>query len=143
MFLKKDKAAEAARRRRERALANYAGDLAPTIDGRKVILEVNDVIRQYRQYDEVVTAVDRASLQVFADEFVHDLHGGVGHAGDGDAGGEAAGVIGLLVAGNLGQRRPLHVGEETRALENRVFGGSIWHCMKGSIPCLRRRKRMF
>jgi ABC-type lipoprotein export system ATPase subunit len=70
MFLKKDKAAEAARRRRERALANYAGDLAPTIDGRKVILEVNDVIRQYRQYDEVVTAVDRASLQVFADEFV-------------------------------------------------------------------------
>ena len=70
MYPKKDKAAEAARRRREREIQNFEADLAPTIDGRKVILEASELIRQYRQYDEVVTAVDRVSFRVFADEFV-------------------------------------------------------------------------
>ena len=70
MYPRKNKAAEAARRRREEEIARFEGDLAPTVDGRKVVLEVVDLIRQYRQYDEVVTAVDRANFRVFADEFV-------------------------------------------------------------------------
>ncbi len=39
-------------------------------DDRKVILEVVDLIRQYRQYDHVVTAVNRANFKVFEGEFV-------------------------------------------------------------------------
>ena len=37
---------------------------------RRVILETENVIRQYRQYDLVVTAVNRASFRVFEGEFV-------------------------------------------------------------------------
>ena len=39
-------------------------------DDRRVILETEDVIRQYQQYDSVVTAVQRASIRVFEGEFV-------------------------------------------------------------------------
>ena len=39
-------------------------------DDRRVILETEDVIRQYKQYDSVVTAVQRASIRVFEGEFV-------------------------------------------------------------------------
>ncbi|MBQ9080439.1 MAG: ABC transporter ATP-binding protein [Clostridia bacterium] len=39
-------------------------------DDRRVILETEDVIRQYHQYDAVVTAVQRASIRVFEGEFV-------------------------------------------------------------------------
>ncbi len=35
-----------------------------------IILEVTDVIKQYSQYDEVVTAVNRATFKVFRGEFV-------------------------------------------------------------------------
>ena len=70
MYPRKDKAAEAERRRREQEIERFEADLAPEIDGRKVILEAVDLIRQYRQYDEVVSAVDRVSFRVFADEFV-------------------------------------------------------------------------
>ena len=70
MYPRTDKVAEAERRRREREIARFEADLAPTVDGRKVILEATDLIRQYRQYDEVVTAVHRATLRVLADEFV-------------------------------------------------------------------------
>ena len=70
MYPKKDKKAEAARRAMQEAIDNHTVDLAPVIDGRKVILETTDVIRQYRQYDEVVTAVNRASFRVFMGEFV-------------------------------------------------------------------------
>ena len=70
MYPKKDKKAEAARRAMQEAIDNHTADLAPVIDGRKVILETTDVIRQYRQYDEVVTAVNRASFRVFMGEFV-------------------------------------------------------------------------
>ncbi len=37
---------------------------------RRVILEVHDVIKQYKQYDTVVTAVDRANFEVCDGEFV-------------------------------------------------------------------------
>lgn len=70
MYPKKDKKAEAARRAMQEAIDNHTADLAPVIDGRKVILEASDVIRQYNQYDEVVTAVNRASFRVFMGEFV-------------------------------------------------------------------------
>lgn len=36
----------------------------------KIILEVVDLIRQYRQYDEVITAVNRVNFKVFEGEFV-------------------------------------------------------------------------
>lgn len=36
----------------------------------RVILEATDVIRQYRQSDEVITAVNRASMKVLEGEFV-------------------------------------------------------------------------
>ncbi len=39
-------------------------------DDRRVILETEDIIRQYHQYDTVVTAVQRASFRVFEGEFV-------------------------------------------------------------------------
>lgn len=70
MYPKKDKKAEAARRAMQEAIDNHTADLAPVVDGRKVILEATDVIRQYNQYDEVVTAVNRASFRVFMGEFV-------------------------------------------------------------------------
>lgn len=70
MYPKKDKKAEEARRIMQQAIENHTADLAPVIDGRKVILETTDVIRQYNQYDEVVTAVNRANLRVFMGEFV-------------------------------------------------------------------------
>ena len=70
MYPRKTKQEIAAQARRERELAERITDLSPVIDGRKVILEVTDVIRQYNQYDEVVTAVDRAQLRVFTGEFV-------------------------------------------------------------------------
>ena len=38
-------------------------------DGR-IILQARDVIKQYRQYDSVVTAVDRATFEVCDGEFV-------------------------------------------------------------------------
>jgi ABC-type lipoprotein export system ATPase subunit len=70
MYPRKTKQEIAAQERRERELAERITDLSPVIDGRKVILEVADVIRQYNQYDEVVTAVDRAQFRVFTGEFV-------------------------------------------------------------------------
>jgi len=36
----------------------------------RVILEAVDVVRQYRQYDEVITAVNRASMKVYEGEFI-------------------------------------------------------------------------
>lgn len=70
MYPRKTKQEIAEAARRERELAERITDLSPVIDGRKVILEAMDVIRQYHQYDEVVTAVDRAQLRVFTGEFV-------------------------------------------------------------------------
>lgn len=37
---------------------------------RRIILETTDVIKQYHQYDTVVTAVQRATIKVFEGEFV-------------------------------------------------------------------------
>ena len=37
---------------------------------RRIILETHDVIKQYKQYDTVVTAVDRANFEVYEGEFV-------------------------------------------------------------------------
>lgn len=36
----------------------------------RVILETENVIKQYKQYDEIVTAVDRVNLKVYDGEFV-------------------------------------------------------------------------
>ena len=41
-----------------------------TIDPNRIMLEATDVIKQYRQYDDVVTAVNRASIKVHEGEFV-------------------------------------------------------------------------
>jgi ABC-type lipoprotein export system ATPase subunit len=41
-----------------------------TIDPNRVMLEATDIIKQYKQYDDVVNAVDRASLKVHEGEFV-------------------------------------------------------------------------
>lgn len=40
------------------------------IDPERVVLETRDLVRQYTQYDEVVTAVNRVSLKVYEGEFV-------------------------------------------------------------------------
>lgn len=40
------------------------------MEERRVILETDNVIRQYYQYDSVVTAVNRATFKVFEGEFV-------------------------------------------------------------------------
>ena len=40
------------------------------MEERRVILETDNVIRQYHQYDSVVTAVNRATFKVFEGEFV-------------------------------------------------------------------------
>ena len=39
-------------------------------DDRRIILETQDIIRQYHQYDTVVTAVQRANIKVFEGEFI-------------------------------------------------------------------------
>ena len=39
-------------------------------EDRRVILEVDSVVKQYRQYDAVVTAVNRATFRVYENEFV-------------------------------------------------------------------------
>lgn len=39
-------------------------------DERRIILETTDVIKQYHQFDSVVTAVQRASIRVYEGEFV-------------------------------------------------------------------------
>ncbi len=36
----------------------------------RIILEATDVVRQYRQSDEVITAVNRASMKVYEGEFI-------------------------------------------------------------------------
>ena len=41
-----------------------------TIDPNRIMLEATDIIKQYKQYDDVVTAVNRASLKVHEGEFV-------------------------------------------------------------------------
>jgi len=41
-----------------------------TIDPNRIMLEANDIIKQYKQYDDVVTAVNRASIKVHEGEFV-------------------------------------------------------------------------
>ncbi len=40
------------------------------MDYRRTVLEVTDVIKQYKQYDTTVTAVNRASFSVFEGEFI-------------------------------------------------------------------------
>jgi ABC-type lipoprotein export system ATPase subunit len=40
------------------------------MEERKIILETENVIKQYKQYDTVVTAVNRATFRVFDGEFV-------------------------------------------------------------------------
>lgn len=39
-------------------------------DDRRAILEVDSVLKQYRQYDAVITAVNRATFRVYENEFV-------------------------------------------------------------------------
>ncbi len=41
-----------------------------TIDPNRVMLEASDIVKQYKQYDDTVNAVDRVSLKVFEGEFV-------------------------------------------------------------------------
>ena len=40
------------------------------MDDRRVVVETVDLIRQYKQYDEVVNAVNRVNLRVYEGEFV-------------------------------------------------------------------------
>ena len=40
-----------------------------TIDPNRIMLEATDIIKQYKQYDDVVTAVNRASIKVHEGEF--------------------------------------------------------------------------
>ena len=47
-----------------------ATDTATHINPDRVILEATDVVRQYTQSDEVITAVNRASMKVFEGEFI-------------------------------------------------------------------------
>ena len=41
-----------------------------TIDPNRIMLETVDLIKQYKQYDDVVYAVDRVNLKVHEGEFV-------------------------------------------------------------------------
>ena len=54
----------------QRLRRTFDADLSPEVDGRRVLLETVDVTKQYRQYDQVVTAVNRATFRVFEGEFV-------------------------------------------------------------------------
>ncbi len=49
---------------------NNGGIDLNTIDPERVMLEVTDLIKQYKQYDDTVTAVNRVSLKVHEGEFV-------------------------------------------------------------------------
>jgi putative ABC transport system ATP-binding protein len=40
------------------------------MDFRRTVLEANDIIKQYKQYDTTVTAVDRANFSVYEGEFI-------------------------------------------------------------------------
>lgn len=44
--------------------------MAQTNEERRAVLDVENVIKQYRQYDTVVTAVNRATFKVYDGEFV-------------------------------------------------------------------------
>ncbi len=44
--------------------------MATHINPDRIILEATDVVRQYRQSDEVITAVNRASMKVYEGEFI-------------------------------------------------------------------------
>ena len=44
--------------------------MSTEINKDRIILEATDVVRQYRQSDEVITAVNRASLRVYEGEFI-------------------------------------------------------------------------
>ena len=44
--------------------------MSTEINKDRIILEATDVVRQYRQSDEVITAVNRASLKVYEGEFI-------------------------------------------------------------------------
>lgn len=49
---------------------NKSGIDLNTIDPDRIMLEVTDLIKQYKQYDDVVYAVNRVSMQVHEGEFV-------------------------------------------------------------------------
>ena len=70
MYPRKSREEQAQERLEKQMRINNDLDLSYEIDGRKVLLETVDVIKQYRQYDQVVTAVNRASFRVFENEFV-------------------------------------------------------------------------
>ena len=44
--------------------------MASNINPDRVILEATDVVRQYTQSDEVITAVNRANMKVYEGEFI-------------------------------------------------------------------------
>ena len=44
--------------------------MSTEINKDRIILEATDVVRQYRQSDEIITAVNRASLKVYEGEFI-------------------------------------------------------------------------
>ena len=44
--------------------------MSTEINKDRVILEATDLVRQYTQSDEVITAVDRASMKVYEGEFI-------------------------------------------------------------------------
>ena len=70
MYPRKSREEKAEERMEKKMRINHDLDLSYEIEGRKVLLETVDVIKQYRQYDQVVTAVNRASFRVFQNEFV-------------------------------------------------------------------------
>ena len=49
---------------------NKSGIDLNTIDPNRVMLEASEIVKQYKQYDDTVYAVERASLKVFEGEFV-------------------------------------------------------------------------
>ena len=44
--------------------------MSTVINKDRVILEATDVVRQYTQSDEVITAVNRANMKVYEGEFI-------------------------------------------------------------------------
>ena len=49
---------------------NNSGIDLNTIDPNRIMLETVDLVKHYKQYDDVVYAVDKVSLKVYEGEFV-------------------------------------------------------------------------
>ena len=78
--------------------------MSTEINKDRIILEATDVVRQYTQSDEVITAVNRASMKVYEGEF-----------------------IAIVGASGSGKSTLLHLLAGFGLIQNRFVGSSFFH----------------